>query len=134
MIRAFVKAINARDWPRLDQLMAADFVRHSEAAGPPAVRSREQAKEFLRREYETFPDGRERLEDLVAEGDKIAVRHRFQGIQRGPMGPYPPTGKAMTSNYLAIYRLEDGKIAEAWVEWDNLSALVQLGHQKPPDP
>jgi hypothetical protein len=47
------------------------------------------------------------------------------------MGPYPPTEKVMTADYLAIYRVEDGQIAEAWAEWDNLSGLVQLGHHKP---
>ena len=36
----------------------------------------------------------------------------------------------MGADYLAIYRLADGMLAEAWVEWDNLSGLVQLGHFK----
>jgi hypothetical protein len=46
------------------------------------------------------------------------------------MGRYPAFGKVISSDYLAIYRLADGKIAEAWVEWDNMSGLVQLSHIK----
>jgi hypothetical protein len=38
----------------------------------------------------------------------------------------------LTADYLAIYRLEGGRIVEAWAEWDNLSGLAQLGHFKPP--
>lgn len=128
LIRAFVRAVNARDWDRLDELVAPNFVRHSHAAGEPGVRSRAELKAFLRREFETFPDAEEQVEDLIAEGDKVAVRHAFRGTQRGPLGPYPPTGRVMTSAYLAIYRIEGGRIAEAWAEWDNLHGLQQLGH------
>lgn len=45
------------------------------------------------------------------------------------MGPFPPSGKVLSSNYLAIYRIENHRIAEAWAEWDNLAGLKQLGHQ-----
>jgi steroid delta-isomerase-like uncharacterized protein len=132
VVRAFVEAVNARDWDRLDGLVAADFVRHSHAAGQPGARSREDLKAFLRGEFETFPDGCESLEDVLAEGDRVAARHHFRGTQRGPMGPYPPTGRVLAADYLAIYRLEGGRIVEAWAEWDNLSGLVQLGHHSPP--
>jgi predicted ester cyclase len=86
-------------------------------------------KAFLRGELETFPDAHESLEDLVAEGDRVAARHRFRGTQRGALGPYPPSGRRLEATYLAIYRVEDGRIAEAWAEWDNLAGLAQLGHR-----
>jgi predicted ester cyclase len=129
LIQAFAEAINARDWHRLDELVAIDFVRHSFAA--PGVRSRQDLKRYLRDEFVTFPDAFESIEDLVAEGDRVAVRHRFCGTQAGPLGPYAASGKVMTADYLAIYRGAAGVIAEAWVEWDNLAALAQLGHFRP---
>ena len=128
LIRDFVRAINARNWDRLDELVAPGFVRHSHAAGEPGVRSREELKAFLRREFETFPDAVEQVEDLIAESNKVAARHSFRGTQRGPLGDHPPTGKVLASTYLAIYRIEEGRIAEAWAEWDNLHGLAQLGH------
>ena len=106
------------------------FVRHSTAAGVPGVRSRDDLMHFLRSEFETFPDAHETLQDLVAEGNKVAARHRFRGTQRGPMGAYPPTGKAIEADYIAIYRVEEGRIVEAWAAWDNLSGLKQRGHYK----
>jgi predicted ester cyclase len=132
IVRALVEAVNARNWDRIDRLVMPSFVRHSHAAGQPGVRSRDDLKRFLRSEYETFPDAHETLEDLFGEGDRVAARHRFRGTQSGPLGPYPPTGRVMTADYLAIYRLEGGRVAEAWAEWDNLSGLAQLGHHQPP--
>lgn len=69
---------------------------------------------------------------MLAEGDKVAVRQRFQGTQKGWMGKYPPSGKKMIADYLAIYRIQDNQIVEAWAVWDNLNGLKQLGHFNPP--
>jgi predicted ester cyclase len=60
------------------------------------------------------------------------VRISFSGTQLGALGAYPPTGKRLASEYLAIYRLEQGTIVEIWAEWDNLHSLIQLGHFVPP--
>jgi steroid delta-isomerase-like uncharacterized protein len=127
-VQAFVDAINAQDWTRLDAIVAHDFVRHSIAAGDPPVRSRADLVEFLRREFQIFPDAEEIILDIFAEAEKVAVRHYFCGSQRAAMGSYLPTGKTMKAEYIAIYRVQDGQIVEAWVEWDNLAGLRQLGH------
>lgn len=129
LVRGFVEAINAQDWPLLRELVADDFARHSTAGGEPSITSREELIEFLESEYATFPDAAEVLEDLVAEGDKVAARHRFRGTQVGRLGAHPPTGRVLEATYLAIYRIEGGCIAEAWAEWDNLAGMRQLGHQ-----
>jgi predicted ester cyclase len=127
-IQAFVDAINSQDWIRLDSLVATDFVRHSIAAGEPPVRSRADLVRFLRHEFETFPDAQEMILDIFAEGEKVAVRHHFRGAQYGLIGSYLPTGKTMNAEYIAIYRVRNGQILEAWAEWDNLAGLKQLGH------
>jgi predicted ester cyclase len=50
------------------------------------------------------------------------------------MGPYPPSGRVLAADYIAIYRLEASRIVEAWAEWDNLDGLRQLGHvPRPPE-
>jgi len=130
VIRAFVDAINQRDWERLDELVSPGFVRHSRAATP--VSSLDELKGYLRSEFETFPDAVETVEDLVAEGDRVAVRHFFTGTQLGPMGLYPASGRMMEAQYLAIYRLSNGLVAESWAEWDNLDGLAQLGQYPAP--
>ena len=127
-VQAFVDAINSQDWSRLNSLVAADFARHSIAAGDPPVRSRSDLVMYLRREFEIFPDAQETILDIFAEGEKVAVRHSFHGTQRGALGSYQPTNKTITAEYLAIYRVRNGQLVEAWAEWDNLAGLRQLGH------
>ncbi len=127
-VQAFIDAINSQDWSKLDSLVATNFVRHSFAAGDPPVRSRSDLVMFLRREFEIFPDAQEIILDIFAEGEKVAVRHHFSGTQRGAMDLYPATGKIMNAEYIAIYRVRNGQLIEAWAEWDNLAGLRQLGH------
>jgi predicted ester cyclase len=62
------------------------------------------------------------------------MRARYSGAQAGQMGPFPPSGERFEIPYIGILRFADGIIAEIWVEWDNLSALTQLGHRNPPNP
>jgi predicted ester cyclase len=127
IVQAFVDAVNNQDWQAIETLVATGFTRHSIAAGEIDVRSRLDLIKFLRAEYITFPDANEQIVDILGEGDKVAVRMRFRGTQAGILGTYPPTGKPVDSEYLAIYRIESGLIVEAWAEWDNLTTLKQLG-------
>ncbi len=131
IVAKLVEAINAQDWDALPALVAPGFKRHSAVAGEPAIESRDELLDFLRGEVETFPDAFETIEDMIAEDDRVAVRHRFTGTQHGALGPYPPSGRVMSAVYLAIYRLEESVICESWSAWDNLNGLVQLGHLRP---
>ncbi len=126
-VRAFVEAINARDWTELRRVVADSFTRTSLAGGG-GVSSGDELVAFLQREAVTFPDAHESIDDMIAEGDRVAVRHSFRGRQAGPLGDLPPTHRVLASTYIAIYRLEQGKIVEAWAEWDNLYTLRALGH------
>lgn len=128
IVRAFVAAINAQDWRALEHVISPNFRRHSAAAGEMNVDSAHDLIQYLRQEFVTFPDAVESIEDIISDDDKVAVRHRFRGTQTGQMGPYPPSHKVMDATYIAIYRIERDRIAEAWVEWDNMSGLRQLGH------
>ncbi len=132
LVRAFVEAINRQDWRRFEELVAPDFVRHSSTFGQAQIRSRDQLREYLVGEYRTFPDASETIHFLVAEGDKVAVHSHCRGTQLGPMGSLPASGKTLSADFISIYRVADGRIAEAWVEWDSLTGLIQLGHLLPP--
>jgi predicted ester cyclase len=131
VIRSFVHSVNTQNWESLRILLVPNFIRHSNAAGAREVRSAEELITYLKGEYVTFPDAEETLLDLIAEGESVAVRSHFRGTQVGSMGLYPPSNKVLAATYLAIYRLESERIAEAWVEWDNLYGLEQLGHHNP---
>lgn len=131
-IERFIEALNNHDLDALDALVRADFVRHSQATAGLSIRSRDEFKAFLRQDQATFPDAYQEVLMMVAEGDKLAVYVTLTGTQEGPLGPFPPTGKRVTVPFLGMLRFEAGKIAEMWVEWDNLNMLTQLGLFPPP--
>jgi predicted ester cyclase len=62
----------------------------------------------------------------------VAVWATYEGTQRGQMGPFPPSGKKVQFDFAALLRVEEGKIAEMWVTWDNMAILAQLGHLPAP--
>jgi predicted ester cyclase len=128
VVREFVEVMNSKDFNRLDELLVAGFVRHSQATPDFQVRSREEFKQFALQDAATFPDNRVTLDLIVAEGDMVAFYATYKGTQKGQMGPFPPSGEQLELEFSGVFRLEGGKIAELWVTWDNIAALTQLGH------
>lgn len=132
IVGRFVAAMNARDLDALDDLVAADVVRHSPSTPGLEVRSLEQFKEFLQQDFTGVPDSVQAVRLMVAEGDMVAVWANYAGTQSGQMGSFPPSGKRVDLDFAGFLRLEDGKIAEIRVVWDNLGMLIGLGHLTPP--
>jgi predicted ester cyclase len=132
-VRHLAELQNSRNFDAIDEIMLPGFVRHSRATPGVSVTSREAFKEFLRQDLVTFPDSRIELERLIAEGDFVAVYATYTATQEGPMGPFPASGNPVDLKFMAQFRFEDGKIAELWVEWDNLDILTQAGHFTPPE-
>jgi len=128
-----IKAINERDYDLLDEIIAPNLVRHCQATPNLNIRSLNVFKDFLKEDLKTFPDSHITTEMLIAEGDLVAGYHTYSGTQKGAMGPFPPTNKKADIKFLGILRIEDGKIVEMWVEWDNMAFLTQLGHFPQPE-
>ena len=128
VIRRFLDAWNNRQLEAFDELIAPDVVRHCQATPGADVRSLDQLKEFLRQDTAVFPDSIQTITHLVAEGDFVAAWSTYEGTQKGPMGPFPPSGAKAKFDFGAMFRIEDGKIAEWWVTWDNITILRALGH------
>ena len=135
LAQKFFDAYNAKeDLGRLDEFLSASYARHCQATEPTEMRGIEEFARFLAEDQASFPDSRMTVEQLVAEGDRVAFFARWVGTQEGPMGPFPATGKRAELDIAGVHRIENGKIAETWVTWDNLAVLTQLGHFPPPSP
>ncbi len=91
------------------------------------VRGREGFKQILGVFRGAFPRFETTLEDLVAEGDKVVVRHIHRATQTGEFAGIPPTGKAVTVSGIEILRVRDGQIAEFWHMDDFLGLMHQIG-------
>ncbi len=132
LVRRFVAAMNARDLDALDDLVAADVVRHCPATPDVVVTNLEQFKEFLRQDLRGVPDSVVGIQMMVADADLVGLWATYRGTQDGPMGPFPATGGAIDVEFASILRIANERIAEMWVVWDNLGMLIGLGHLAPP--
>jgi len=121
----FAEAWDKKDMAVMDELLATNFVHRP---GPPgAAPDREGFKQFTSMLYTAFPDIRFTVEDVVAEGDKVATRATCRGTHKGEYMGIPPTGKQVTWTMIFIRRFEGGKIAEQWTEADMLGLMQQMG-------
>jgi steroid delta-isomerase-like uncharacterized protein len=77
--------------------------------------------------YTASADLRHTIEDMVAEGDKVATRMTSRGTHTGDFRGIAPTGKQFTVTGMDLFRIADGKIAEQWTNLDTLGVLQQLG-------
>ena len=127
VVRQVAEAILANDYDALDQYIVEDYRRHCQATPEAEVESLEDFKDLMRMYQGAFPDAEMPIQFLVAEGDLVAVWGKYTGTHTGPMGEIPPTGKRVDSDFGGIHRLENGKIVETWVTWDNVTMLQQLG-------
>ncbi|MBI3860215.1 MAG: ester cyclase [Thaumarchaeota archaeon] len=109
----------------IDELVALDVIVH--LPGYPQISGLEAYKQACSMLRAGFPDLQVALEDIVAEGDKIAGRWTFRGTQTGDYMGIAATGKPMTWTATAIYRITDGKVAEVWDNEDFLGLMQQLG-------
>ena len=131
VVKQFIEISNDADWEQLADVLAADFRRHSGATAGEPVRSLAEFVTLQQGFMTTFPDQNVRLDHMIAEGNHVAIRATYTGTQSGPMGAFPASGNEVDGPFIAFFRIESGKIAELWVEWDNVYMLTQLGLPPP---
>ena len=131
---AAFEAVANGEYEALDDLVAEDYVRHCPATPDIEVTSLQAFKDYLELEKNTIPEPELTVIHLISEDDLVAFWATYAGSQEGPMGPFPATGIRVEAPFSGFHRIEDGKIAETWVTWDNLDMLVQLGHYPPEAP
>jgi steroid delta-isomerase-like uncharacterized protein len=126
IMRAHVEALfNQHRVDQTDEFFTQDYLDHAPLPGQAAGLA--GAKQKWATYLTAVPDMRATIEDMVGEGDRLAVRWTVQGTHRGELLGIPPTGKPVRFSGISIYRLAAGKIAEQWEQWDRLPLLQQLG-------
>ena len=110
-----------------DEICSSDVVTH-DPADPEDVRGIEAHKERCLMYRAAMPDLTVTVEDVVASGDRVAMRWTVRATNTGELQGMPPTGKHVEFTGLSIDRFDaDGKIAETWDNWDNAGFMQQLG-------
>jgi steroid delta-isomerase-like uncharacterized protein len=108
-----------------DKMVATNCVVHSEMGTD--IRGLKDVKQTFSQIFDGFPDNHFTIDDMVVEGDKVAVRYTITGTHKGAFMGIPATNKKLTMWVIEIDRIVGGKLVEAWVRSDTLGAMQQLG-------
>jgi steroid delta-isomerase-like uncharacterized protein len=124
VVRQFIDRVFVQlDPTAVDELVADDFTSHSYPNTP-------DGKTFLRdstqRMGKALDDISFRVEDLIAEGDRVAARVTSSARQTGEFMGMPPSNRRYEIGEIHIFRLRDGKVAEHWHELDAMGLMKQL--------
>jgi steroid delta-isomerase-like uncharacterized protein len=123
--RFYEEVMNQGNADLLDEIMVEDFIDHGEALfGSP--RGRETLKQGVRGVHGILPDLSVTLHEVIAEGDMVGVRGTMSATHLGTFLGVPATGHRLSWLGIALFRLENGKIAERWFNSDSISILRQL--------
>jgi steroid delta-isomerase-like uncharacterized protein len=108
----------------IDELYATDFVLHSTGEDN---RGLKHYKQSFSEVYNAFPDVHWSIDDMIVEGDKVAVRFTLTGTHQGEFMGRPPTNKKVKMWGIFIHRIVGGKVVEEWYRPDTLGLMQQLG-------
>jgi len=130
IVRDFFKAIDERNTEKLMELLPIDFSLTSPDITE--FTGRVKLVHFRDAFYESFPDASHTIDELIAEGDKVAVKLHINATHEAEYEGIPATGKKVTQYGMHIMRIVDGQIKEIWVFEDVLGLMQQLGMELKP--
>ncbi len=123
--RLLTQAQNEQNISLLKKLLSPRFKSHISDVPFPLTRT--QYIRGVKMSHEAFSNLIFRIEDLIAEGDKVVVRLTAQGKQTGKYQGFAPSQQKIKFQGIAIRRISKGKIVEEWQTNDQLSLLQQIG-------
>ena len=126
IMRRFWEVWEEGDIDRLDELLAHEYVNRA-LATPDLPPGPEGVKEVVSMFRSGMPDLRVVIEDMIAEGDRVATRYALEGTHGGQLFGIAPTGRHLSIKSMTVERLSGGKIVEHWRVTDELDMMRQLG-------
>ena len=131
LVRRIYDELNRRNLATIDENTASDYVGHALVHNPlrPAGVASGVAgvKQDFTMHYTAFPDWQITIDDMIAEGDNVVIVTTERGRHQGEWLGIAPTGQQVTVQGVTIFRIADGKIAEAWGLADRAGMWQQLG-------
>ena len=125
LVRRYQDIYNSNNLDDLLEVVSEDLLTPKIMAGVPhGIEGAKAAHQIM---LAGFPDYQTVIDDLIADGDKVAVRITMSGTHTGSFMGIPPTNKFISFTGIYIARIANGKIVEHWGEEDSASLLTQLG-------
>jgi predicted ester cyclase len=131
--RYIEEVLSAGNLELVPELVSRDFVDRTPGA-PPQTRGPAVVLAAQRRAREAFRDVHYAVDELIAEGGRVAARYTVRAVRNVPEGD-PEAGRPVEITGITIFHIERGKIAGTWIVNDQLQMFQQLGYQlEPPKP
>jgi steroid delta-isomerase-like uncharacterized protein len=126
VVRQYIEAFNRQDIERLGQLVLR--TNHSfQFSGMHSSMDWNRTKQFYAAFWSAFPDLSAKIEEMVAEGDKVAIPVINTGTHKGEFQGIPSTGKNVSFGGRDFLTLSDGKIVEQRASVDMMGLMQQIG-------
>jgi ketosteroid isomerase-like protein len=126
LVRRFYEEIDKGNIDILDELVAEDYTDHNPPPFPDLAPGREGLKQAFRIFQRATP-GYHRIEEQIAEGDKVMTRLTSIGKHEGDLPGAPRTGNELQMTSITIHRIANGQLVEKWAEKDVMGFLRQIG-------
>jgi len=126
----FEKVWNKGNLEVVDEVFATNYVFHGPANS--GVRGPEGYKQHVTIYRTAFPDVQFTVEDMLTEGDKVAIHWTARGTHQGYLMGIAPTLKRGVVTGFSIVHIADGKIVEEWSNWDTMSLMQQWAYNTKP--
>ncbi|HEX6541728.1 MAG TPA: ester cyclase [Ktedonobacterales bacterium] len=127
---------NQHDLAAADAMFHPEFVNHYLPQGRPLPATTRPAEAFQRyyaRFLAAFPDATMQVEEQIAERDLVVTRKTFRGTHLGEQWGLPPTGNQVQVEFIDIFRIQDGQLAEHWHHFDFEELHSQMRPEQPRD-
>jgi steroid delta-isomerase-like uncharacterized protein len=111
----------------IDELFPGNGVAHGLGDSEADVHGPAEFKVFVANLRGSIPDTHIRVDDIVSEGDRVALRISYEGTHTGHGLGVPPSGRRISIKGIIIVRIIDGQIVEGWNSYDQLGLLRQIG-------
>ncbi len=108
-----------------DDLLTDDYRLH--APGVPVALDGETTKQVVRMYGNSFPDLKHTVDEVIADGDNVAVRWTVRGTHRGEFQGIAATGNSITLSGITVHHVADLRLRETWLVYDNMELLQQIG-------
>jgi predicted ester cyclase len=127
VVERLLEAFAAGDTDAVEELVDPGFVNHGLPPVPGARGDRAGLVAAIRYLRTAFPDARAELVGIVVDGDLVGVHDRLVGTHDGEFRGIAPTGRAVSVDFVHLFRVVDGRIVERWGVADNAELMRQLG-------
>lgn len=125
-MRRYLDVFEQGNIEHLDELLALDYINHNPAT-PDLPTGPEGVKAVVSMFRSAMPDLRVVVEEMIAEGDKVATRYTLEGTHEGELFGVPATGRQLSIRSITVEQVSDGRIQGHWRVTDELGMMQQLG-------